>query len=241
METLPFQRFRARLEYLQQHLQVVDLAITKLATSTRQHHQNGGTILDALGVRNARYDRLRHPVTHDARVFNFSRSQNVSHAIISLYRFFAEYLHGVLSEIYAINPLVAAGKAPGSLQYAEIVKLGNFEAISEKIVANVFRKLENERSTLQLLEKILDHTGVNPDPEQKEEALMYLEMRHLFVHSHGLIDESFSARFGHRMSARVGNKLPTKFRIAQAALRAIDTLLRDIDTQLIATNFARPR
>lgn len=241
METVPFQRFRARIEYLQQHMQVVDLAITKIAATTRQSHQNGGTILDALGINNQRYDRLRHPVNHDSRVFNFSRAQNVEHAVVSLYRYFTEYMHGALSEIYATNPLVAAGKAPGALQYAELVKLGSYDAIAEKIVGSVFRKLENERSTVQLLEKVLDHTGVNLDPKQKEKALMYLEMRHLFIHNHGKVDEPFHARYSHLVASKVGNKLPTRFNIASNAISAVETMLRDVDTQLIATNFARSR
>lgn len=222
-------------------MQVVDLAITKISATTRQNHQNGGTILDALEVNNQRYDRLRHPVNHDARVFNFSRSQNIEHAISSLYRFFTEYMQGALSEIYATNPLVAAGKSPGSLQYAEIIKLGNFDAVAEKIVTSVFRKLENERSTVQLLDKVLDHTGVNLDPAQKEKALMHLEMRHLFVHNNGKIDEPFHVRYGHLMTTNIGDKLPTRFKIANNAIAAVDTMLRDIDTQLLALNFARPR
>lgn len=222
-------------------MQVVDLAIKKIFTTTRQHHQHGGTILDALGVDNQRYDRLRHPVNHDARVFNFSRAQNIEHVISSLYRLFTEYMQGALTEIYATNPLLAAGKAPGALHYVEIIKLGSFDAIADKIVANVFRKLENERSTVQLLDKVLDHTGVNLDPDQKEKALMYLEMRHLFVHNNGKIDEPFHVRYGHLMTTNVGNKLPTRFSIASNAIATIDTILRDIDTQLIALNFARPR
>lgn len=217
------------------------MAITKLFTQTQGHHPQGGTILDALQVNSPRYDRLRHPVTHDARVFNFSRSRNIEHALISLYRYFSEYMHGILAEIYATNPLVVVGKAPGSLQYPDIVKLGNYQAVADKMVSNVFRKLEDERSTVKLLDKILDHTGVNPDPNQKDVALMYLEMRHLFVHNHGKADEGFVARYGATTKLTVGQKLPTKFKAARDGIHAVDTLLRDIDTQLIATGFARTR
>ncbi len=241
METVSFQRFRGRIEYLQQHMQVVDLAITKLFTQTQGHHLQGGTILDALQVNSPRYDRLRHPVTHDARVFNFSRSRNIEHALISLYRYFSEYMHGILGEIYTTNPMVVVGKAPGSLQYPDIVKLGTYEAVAEKMVSNVFRKLEDERSTVKLLDRILDHTGVNTDPNQKETALMHLEMRHLFVHNHGKADEGFVARYGAAIRVANGQKLPTKFKTARNGIHAVDTLLKDIDTQLIATGFARQR
>ncbi|MDR3418851.1 MAG: hypothetical protein P4L83_21975 [Nevskia sp.] len=239
METIPFQRFRGRLEYLQQHMQVVDVAITKLFTQTQGHHGQGGTILDALQVNSPRYDRLRHPVNQDARVFNFSRSRNIEHALISLYRYFSEYMQGLLAEIYVTNPMVVVGKAPGSLQYPDIVKLGSFDAIAEKMIGNVFRKLEDERSTVKLLDKILDHTGVHPDPAQTEAALMYLEMRHLFVHNHGKADEGFVARYGAMTGLALGQRLPTKFQTARSGINAVETLLKDIDTQMIATGFAR--
>lgn len=241
METTAFQRFRGRLEYLQQHMQVVDVAIKKLFTQTQGNQSQGGTILDALQVTSSRYDRLSHPVTDDARVFNFSRSRNIEHALISLYRYFSEYMRGVLTEVYTTKPMLVVSKAQGSLQYPDIVKLASYEAVSEKMIGNVFRKLEEERSTVKLLDKILEHTGVIPDPAQKDLALMYLEMRHLFVHNHGKTDEGFVARYGAATKLSLGAKLPTTFKTASSGIGAVETLLKDIDQQLIATGFARSR
>lgn len=235
METISHQRFRARTEYVLQHLQVVDVAMTKLFGITSQAHGQGLTLLQALNVTSGRHDRLNHPADHDARIFNFSRARNAEHSIVALYGHFSEYMRSILGEMFDVSPLIIAGKSPGTLQFHEIIRLGSFDAIKDKIVDTVFRKIENERSTIKLLEKIIDHTGVHPDPVLQSNALMYLEMRHLFIHNHGKADDTFVTRYGASMKiTQEGQSLPTRSRVAEAAVKAVVALVRDIDTQLIA-------
>lgn len=242
METISHQRFRARTEYILQHLQVVDVAMTKLFGITSRAHGQGLTILQALSVTSGRYDRLNHPADHDARIFNYSRARNVEHSIVTLYGSFSEYMRSILGEMFDGSPLVVAGKAPGTLQFQEIIRLGSFDAIKEKIVDAVFRKIESERSTIKLLEKIIDHTGVHPDPNIQSTALMYLEMRHLFIHNHGKADAAFVAKYGASINvSQEGQSLPTRSRIAEAAVKAVVALVRDIDTQLIAVGCVTSR
>ena len=240
-ETATHQRFRSRLEYLLQHMQVVDVAISLAARQTKSQRSHGGTILSALGIVSGRYDRLNHPVKHDARIFNYSRSQNAEHALTALHRHSTEYLRGILGEMYSVNPLVVVGKAPGTFQFQELVRLGNFEAIGQSMIDSVFRKLENERSTPKLLEKLLNHTGVHLDPIQQENALMYLEMRHLIIHNNGRVDHTFANRYGGSISLREGDRLPMQARTVQSAVRAVSTLVGDIDTQLLAGNLVIAR
>jgi hypothetical protein len=240
-ESAAHQRFRSRIEYLLQHMQIVDVAITILFRQTNSKYKQGGTILDALNITSTRYNRLNHPVNHNARIFNFSRSRNAEHAIISLYRHFSEYMRNILGEMYQNNPLQFAGKASGSLQYHEIIKLGSIDAINERMIDSVFRKLESERSTTKLLEKILDQTGVHLDPQQQEDALMYLEMRHLLVHNNGKCDQSFSTKYGSKMHVSDGDRMPLQARIVQAGVDAVAVMIKDIDTQLIVGGFASSR
>ena len=240
-ETASHQRFRARIEYLLQHMQVVDVGITLLFRQTNAQHAAGGTILDALNIESARYDRLRHPVKHDARIFNFSRARNAEHSLVALHGHFTEYLRTILDEMYQGNPLLVVGKAPGTMQYQEIVQLGTFEAISQNMIDNVFRKLENERSTTKLLEKVLNHTQVHLDPEQLDTAIMYLEMRHLIIHNGSKADAIFASRYAGRTRLSDGDRLPLLARTVQSAVAAVTTLVKDVDTQLLAGAFVNPR
>jgi hypothetical protein len=150
-------------------------------------------------------------------------------------------MRNILGEMYSSNPLLVVGKAPGTLQFQELVRLGSFEAISQNMVDAVFRKLENERSTVKLLEKTLSHTEVHLDPAQQEEAILYLEFRHLIIHNQGRADSSFASRFGGRTGIREGERLPLQARTVQAAVRSVETLVRDIDTQLLAGSFVTAR
>ena len=240
-ETAAHQRFRSRLEYLLQHMQVVDVAISLAARQTKSQRGQGGTILTALGVVSGRYDRLRHPVEHDARVFNFSRSQNAEHALTALHRHFTEYLRSILGEMYSVNPLAVVGKAPGNLQFQELVRLGTFDAISQNMVDSVFRRLENERSTPKLLEKVLSHTNVHLDPAQQENCLMYLEMRHLIIHNNSRVDHNFANRYASELSLSEGDRLPMQTRTVQSAVHAVSTLVKDVDTQLLEGNLVLAR
>ena len=109
------------------------------------------------------------------------------------------------------------------------------------MIDSVFRKLENERSTLKLLDRILGHTDVHPDPAQQEDAIMYLEMRHLVIHNQGRIDSGFEKRYGGGTRFKDGDRLPLQARTVQSAVTAVATLIQDIDTQLLAGSFVKPR
>jgi len=240
-ETASYQRYRSRIEYLEQHLQLVDLALTKLFQTTRPQRHQPVTFLQALNVTSNRYGRLQHPVNHTPRLTNFSRAQNINHALVSLYRYFAEYLRGILGEIYETDPKLVVGKAPQSLQFHEIVDLGTYEAVVERMVTTVFRKLENERSTTKLLDKILAHTGVNLPAAKKDAALPYLEMRHLVIHNHGKADQKFVAQYGQQFQLAVDQSLPGTFRTAAEAIRKVTDLLHEVDRQLIAQSTVQAR
>lgn len=75
------------------------------------------------------------------------------------------------------------------LQYQDINELGRF--IAEQIVQD----LEKERSTKSLITKIINKTGISVDQQIVDEVLPYLEMRHKFVHTDGLVDEQCKADY----------------------------------------------
>jgi hypothetical protein len=114
----------------------------------------------------------------------------------------------------------------------------SYEAISELMIGKVFRQLENERSTKDLLDKILTKT-VSIDETIKTNALKYLDMRHLFVHAAGIIDQPFIDKYGKDISLKVGDKLPTTYENARAAIEAVDLLCRTVDQQLINKGFVQ--
>ena len=238
METRAHQIFRSRIQYLEMHLQTVDVSLTVMRRSVPT--QCDENIAITLGFEPSKYGELNHPVKEKDRIINHSRARNSEYALITLYGYFTEYLQNILSEIYKTKPLDVVGKAPkeNTISYADIVKLGSYKAISEHIVEKIFRQLENERSTKELLDKILNKT-VSVDETIKTNALKYLDMRHLFVHNSGIIDQLFLSKYGKDISLKVGDKLPTTYENARMAIEAVGLLCQTFDQDLINKGFVQ--
>lgn len=238
METKAHQIFRSRIQYLEMHLQTVDVSLSVMRRSVPSTSDEN--ITSALGFEPSKYGELNHPVKEKDRIINHSRARNSEYAVITLYGYFTEYLQNILSGIYQTKPLDVVGKAPkeNTLSYVDIVKLGSYEAISGHMIGKIFRQLENERSTKELLDKILTKT-VSIDETIKTNALKYLDMRHLFVHSVGFIDQQFVDKYGKDVSLKVGDKLPTTYENARMAIEAVGLLCQTVDQELIKKGFVQ--
>ena len=241
-ETKSYQKFRSRIQYLEMHTQTIDAALNVMRHNIASSDDKKTSLAEILGFEANRYSQLNHPTREKDRIINHSRARNSEYAVITLYSYFTEYLQNILGEIYAHKPLDVVGKSPNELKfsYAEIVKLGSFEAISEKMIANVFRNLENQKSTIELLDKILTRT-VTIDENIKTKGLKYLDMRHLFVHGSGIVDQDFVRKYGEDTSLKVGDDLPTTYGNAKAAIEAVTLLCSTIDQSLISNGFVKSR
>jgi hypothetical protein len=141
------------------------------------------------------------------------------------------------------GPKKIVGKAQGSsgLTFMEIVNLGSFESIQEEMINRIFRKLEDERSTTKLLDKILNHTNIVIEGNLKTNALMYLEMRHLFIHNSGKSDKPFTDSYGSKIQIKNDGKLPTNFEIITDGINAVSALVEKIDSFLISNDIVNRR
>lgn len=241
-ESKSLQRFRSRIEHLEQHMQAVDVCIALALATTKANPKGAKTILGALNMSRAKYKRLEQPVGEGQRVFNFSKSQSFEHSLIALYRYFGEYLRNILEEMYNKDPLAVVGKVTGtSMQFHELVSLGNYESIVTKMIDTTFRRLEDERSTTKLLDKIIGHTKVNIVAAVREEALRYLELRHLFIHNNGRCDAIYEKSHGKHLKVKDGEDLPTDFKTTSAAMSAVMNLVKSIDHELLHGRFIPQR
>jgi hypothetical protein len=241
-ETKSHQKLRSRIQYLLLHMQTVDAALHVMRSAIPDPSEKKVTLVNALGFDKDKYCELNHPVDEKDRIINHTRARNSEYAIITLYRYFIEYLRNVLREIYIYKPLVVVGKAPPEycLSYVEIVKLGSFDAISEKMVTDVFRHLEEKRNTKKFIKNMLAGI-ITVDEATKTNALKYLDMRHLFIHASGIVDQEYINKYGKELSLHVGENLPTTYDNARAAIEAVTLLCQVIDQELIAHGYVEPR
>ncbi|MBN8706415.1 MAG: hypothetical protein J0L62_11120 [Bacteroidetes bacterium] len=234
-ESKSFQTFRSEIQYLKQHLQVIDASLSNSGRWLAKYKTKSDKITKALGTVAKKYDTLNHPVSDFIRIFNYTRSKNAEFSIIELYNAFSVYMKSILTEMYKHNPIQIVGKAIGNpnFTYVELVKFGSFQKVEEEMISKVFRKLEDEKSTTKLLEKILNHTDIILPSLLKTNALMYLEMRHLFIHNNGKADEQFVKEYGSLISVKANAKLPTNFDTVSNAIQSVFNLIEFIDKELV--------
>lgn len=76
-----------------------------------------------------------------------------------------------------------------------ILSAPNHDALRKAVTEHIFQQLENEKSTLDLIKKINNKLGLNIPEKVIKEALPYLLIRHIFVHSDGKPDKDFKEKY----------------------------------------------
>ena len=89
---------------------------------------------------------------------------------------------------------LVAGNKDASMTFIDIIRFADKSSIIEEMARRVYRKLENERSTTELLNKVIKVTQMNIADELKKKALLYLEIRHLIIHNDSKVDKAFHER-----------------------------------------------
>lgn len=234
-ESKSHQVFRSRMDSIELYLEAMDAAARIVFNILGRQENNGKTISEALPINCDGYSKLNHPSSHRARIYGFCKSKNYKNAIIETYGTFSEYMKNILKEMYETAPMQVVGKSNKSLnlQFHEIVNLGNFESIKNKMIADVFRSLENERSTIKLIDKIINGTGVAVTEYDKYSVLPYLEMRHLFMHNNGKVDQKFESNYGAALGLNKNNKVPTDYHNASMAVLETKKFVNKLDQELL--------
>ena len=187
-------------------------------------------------------DKALHGVRSKANMaaVNHSVKQNCSSAVQALYGQLNEYLKDVLSEMFIKRPIEIVSQVTGSLSFRDIVNLGTYEAISNRMMDDVFRSLEasSERNMRALVKKVLSTTNVQVEKEVMRDAMFYIDVRHLIVHQRGIIDAKFEALYSDRKPhLKKGHHLPINIGMSKSGIQAIQKLCESIDAELCLSGF----
>jgi hypothetical protein len=154
--------------------------------------------------------------------------------IKSLYEYTTVYFQDVLKA--ATEKGLDADKLIGehsiNLSSRDIIQLGSFERLVERISSSIFRKLENEKSTKSLIEKLDKKLGLNMGEEIIHAALPYLEIRHLLVHRQGKADKEFSEKFPF-IGAEEDKVIKLQYDLVNQARTTITTLVKEFDKKIV--------
>ena len=143
-----------------------------------------------------------------------------------------------------LDPNRLIGEHKVSLEANEILAAGGWPSVVHIVSRSVFRKLESERSTKKLIEKINIKLQLGVEQAKIDATLPYFEIRHLIVHCDGKADKHFCKTFP-KFAAKVGQKLVLDYGVVQNARAAVIGLIDEFDRKvvlhkLVATSELQP-
>lgn len=106
MSSKSYQSFSGKIKTLKQHLQLLDLSLTKANSICTNNKNNGKNIAATLQSDLNKHPQLNIPnlPTDIRRTFTTTRRKVNEQAIIELYAYFSDYLLSVIREIENTNP-----------------------------------------------------------------------------------------------------------------------------------------
>ncbi len=117
-----------------------------------------------------------------------------------------------------------------------ILSAPNHDVIRKAVTDHIFQQLENEKSTLELIKKINKKLDLNIPDKTIKEALPYLLIRHIFVHSDGKPDEEFKEKYPQFKLNKKG-----QIDLLQSSLidikEKVKNLIESIDNKMLSKNF----
>lgn len=241
MSSKSFQSFDGKTRSLKQHLQLMDLSLTLANKRCTKNKGNGKTIAETLKSNLVSHPQLNIPNQgiDISRTFATSRKKLNEQAIIELYANFSDYLSSVIRELENTRPRQILSLVPSSaetsLTYQDIFTLGTYPAILDAIAIKVYRSLEDERSTPKLLKRFIKTTKLNVPVNLQEDALTYLEVRHLIIHANSKADAKF-----HAMNQRnivtvnpTNQMLTINYAMTSAAIDKVVELCKNLDDEVL--------
>lgn len=236
-----FQRFDSRYSILQQHSQIITVSLNKTFNFLRTKKDNGKSICENLDINNADYSKLNVPSSEYARIVNYSKRENSDHCFTELYNLFSYYMKDILKEMYALKPKSITTKSNKTLTFSKLSEFLKIEDLVDYMINEIFREFENLRSTPKLVKRIIAHTKIQIPQALSENAMMYLNIRHLIIHNNSKIDQEYFDKYKNKLSISLNGKVPTDFSNFQQALVTVYDYLKVIDGELIAKGFMESR
>lgn len=238
MPTKAFRRFEQRADSYGADLELCDL----LVRSFIGRANSASNLAIDLGADAARYPFLaRRTNTLASRRIcgNHLKSTLYTAFVKDLYEDFSEYLATIMANaaIKGVNPARFVGNIKLDLHATDILSAGSWDGAVRTISDSIFRKLENERNTRDLIRKASDRLGLNIDQALLDAAMPYLDARHMLVHRDGKTDEQY--RNDYPAITLREQKIVVDFGFVSAAKTVISGLAKEIDEKLIAADLVR--
>ena len=185
------------------------------------------------------------PMLSRKQVCTQSRTLVVAHLRSTVYTAFikeiyeevTEYLRTLLEEAALISQtkeeaFKLIGNTKLTLLAGELLQYHDIQDIHKRIADDIMRQLENEKSTIKLIEKICERLSIKVDQQTIDSALPYLELRHILVHSDGKPDSTFIEKYGDIFTIKKRSIVLNRDIAAKAKMKITD-LIKAIDKEAV--------
>lgn len=155
-----------------------------------------------------------------------------------LYEEVTEYIRYVLREgaMNGADTRRLVGEHNVNMKANDILSKGSKKEIVEYIMSSIFQQLENERSTLELIKKITTKLGLKVPENVINDAMPYLELRHVFVHSDGKPSLEFRQRYP-QFKLDMKKKVKLSSSDLDEAYNTVNKLLLKFDSEMMRLNY----
>lgn len=238
MPTKAYNRFANRIAYYDTDIELCDLLVSGFFRTP--HSQENLAV--ALGSAADRYPNLARRInTRTSKSICGNHLKATLHGafIKDLFEDFSAFISDTMTKaaLAGIDPARFVGEIKLDLHAADILATGNWDSAVRLVSDAIFRRLENERNTKELLRKASARLGLAIDQNVLDTAMPYLDARHILVHRDGRVDALYIADYP-QIAIREG-KLVTNSEFVRDARRTVDALAKHIDDRVIAANLVR--
>jgi hypothetical protein len=190
-------------------------------------------------------DPARHPRLTRRKSNRSSREITISHLKSTLCTAYFKDAHEdvllYMMEILesaarnGLDPARLVGEHKVTFEANQILRAGSWNSVVQMVAKELFRKLENEKKTKAIIQKMSDKLDLGISQEKIDAALPYLELRHLLVHNDGKADEDFVNRYPD-FGVTSGVKFAMDFELLTKGRAALLDLLKEFDSKVIKLN-----
>ena len=241
MKTKAYHKFLTRAAHFDADLELID-GISIMQNNGQLYSTGNLLLFDFIDVN-------RHPRLSNRTSSSHNRGIAVNHLKNSLYSsyikdiyeeiatYFQEILKAAARNGFDPNRLIGEHKV--SFDANDLLSAGSWQAVIDLVASAVFRKLENERSTINILKKMDSKLDLGVNQSKIDAALPFLEIRHLLIHADGIADSDFCSKYP-LICSSAGSKLKLTYPLISSARTAIFELAEEYDNRIITKNVVGP-
>jgi hypothetical protein len=242
--TKSYQIYDGKIRSLNQHLQLMDIALNVANKKCKEQAEDTMTIAEALSSDVNIHPQLNAPARAKDinRTFTTSRIKINEQAIIELYAAFSDYCLSLIKELAHSNSkkrilglyYSTNQKSQDSLSYKDILDLGSYDNVINEIASKIFRRIENIKSTTFQVEVFIKKLGIDVPGDLKNDAILYLVVRHLIIHNNSKVDDDFNGKNKKGLvETNANGKIKINYALSSAAITKVTELCKMIDEEII--------